>query len=338
VAGVPRLRRRGASEAREGDSSLKPHVVVVGTGALASLFAARLARAGEAFVTLAGRWRAALVAVAARGITVEEDAKTWTASVTTALLDETLGPADVVLVLVKSRQTASVATPAVEALAPRGLAVTLQNGLGNRETLEAALASSGLDDSAVVVGVATLGATLLEPGQVRAFPGLVTLGTSAATSERVERLAALLRAASFPTDVTPEIDRLVWRKLAVNCAINPLTALMGVPNGALLDSPLARDSLAAAAREVGAVAAGRGIDLGVDPAVLAMHVARQTAANRSSMLQDFDRGSATEIDALCGAVAREGRRLAIPTPVNASLWEQIKRREGLPAAPRGIAG
>ncbi len=277
------------------------------------------------------------MAVAARGITVEEDGKTWTASVAAAVLDDRLGPADVVLVLVKSTQTASVATSAVKALAPHGLAVTLQNGLGNRETLEVALASTGLGDSAVVVGVATLGATLLEPGHVRAFPGTVTLGSSASTSERVERLAALLRAASFATDVSPEIDRLIWRKLAVNCAINPLTALMGVPNGALLDAPPARDTLAAAAREVAAVAAARGIDLGVDAAVMAMDVARRTAANRSSMLQDLDRGSATEIDALCGAVAREGCRLGIPTPVNASLWEQIKRREGLSAAPRGIA-
>jgi 2-dehydropantoate 2-reductase len=92
--------------------------------------------------------------------------------------------------------------------------------------------------------------------------------------------------------------------------------------------------MAAAAREVGDVAAASGIDLRADPAELAFEVAAATAGNRSSMLQDLDRGAPTEIDAMCGAVVREGRRLGMATRVNERLWRAVREREGrpLPAA------
>ena len=79
-------------------------------------------------------------------------------------------------------------------------------------------------------------------------------------------------------------------------------------------------------REVERVASARGVELAADPATLVFEVARRTGANRSSMLQDVERGAPTEIEALNGAVAREGRRLGIPTPVNQWLYQQVARR------------
>ncbi|MBI3932262.1 MAG: ketopantoate reductase family protein [Acidobacteria bacterium] len=310
-------------------------VVIVGTGAMGSLFAGRLARGGRAVVMLAGSWREALWAVAARGLTIEGDGGSFTTPVATALLSDTLGPADLVLVLVKSHATSAIAAPAAQALAPGGLLLTLQNGLGNREVLEAAAGPGG-----VGVGVATLGATLLGPGRVRAVPGRVTLGAEPRLGARLDAVAALFRDAGIPTDVVADVASLVWRKLAVNCAINPLSALRGVPNGALLEDAEARRLLETAAREVGAVASAGGIVVADDPAFLAVAVATTTAANRSSMLQDLDRGAPTEIDALCGAVVLEGRRLGVPTPVNEALWVAIKRREahGTPRAGASRGG
>jgi 2-dehydropantoate 2-reductase len=146
----------------------------------------------------------------------------------------------------------------------------------------------------------------------------------------VSRLVLALQAAGIETETTVEIDRLVWRKLAVSCAINPVTALLGRRNGALLSSTDSRERAAAAAREVAALAQAKGMDLDADPAELAFDVAERTAGNRSSMLQDLDRGATTEIDAMCGAVVAEGRRLGIPTPVNEDLWRRIRAREGRP--------
>jgi 2-dehydropantoate 2-reductase len=110
----------------------------------------------------------------------------------------------------------------------------------------------------------------------------------------------------------------------INAAINPLTAILDVPNGELLSSPSARELSAALAREVAAVAKAKGIALTFpDAAVAAEDVARHTAANFSSMLQDARRGALTEIDAICGAIVQAGEDAGVPTPVNATMWKLV---------------
>jgi 2-dehydropantoate 2-reductase len=304
-------------------------VLVLGTGAIGSLLAARLARAGAADVTIAGTWAEALATIRRDGITVKDDTGRWSARVATAALSD-VGQADFVLVLVKSPRTAAVAETAARALAPGGMIVTLQNGLGNREVLAAV---AGADR--VAIGVTTLGATLLGPGRVRAAPGGIVIG--AADAGPLARLVHALQAAGMETEAMPDIGRLVWRKLAASCSINPVAALLGVANGVLVSSAESRERLTAAAREVGAVAAAKGIDLQEDAVALAMTVASRTAGNRCSMLQDLDRGAPTEIDALCGAIVAEGQAVGVPTPVNAALWREVHEREARLRATQGSA-
>lgn len=299
-------------------AAVRSRVLVVGTGAMASLFGARLLRFGRAVVTLTGDWREARDAIAAHGIHVEDPAGVWSVRPEVAPLGGPHAPADLVLVLVKSHQTATVAEVVARALLPTSHVVTLQNGLGNRETL---LRATG--PGRVSVGVATLGATLLGPGEVRATSGSVVLGAGPSPPPGLLLLARLLTNSGFETTLEADIDRTLWRKLAVNCAINPLSALVGCPNGGLLQVPERRETMIQAAREVTAVAAAKGIDLGADPAELVLAVAEKTAANRSSMLQDVSRGARTEIEALNGAVVREARALGVPVPVNESLWRRI---------------
>ena len=299
-------------------------VVILGTGAMGSLLAARLARGGAARVTVVGAWAEGLEAIGRHGITVEDDSGCWSVPVATATLSHP-GKADFVLVLVKSSRTAAVAGTAARAADPGGSILSLQNGLGNIEVLARAAGHDRL-----AVGVATLGATLLAPGRVRAFPGRIDIGATRPRS--LARLIDAFVAAGIPAATTADIDGLVWRKLSVSCAINPASALLGLPNGALLASPESRAEMAAAAREVADVAAAKGIDIQADPAELALQVAAATAGNRSSMLQDLDRGAATEIDAMCGAVVTEGRRLGVDTPVNEGLWRAVREREGRPLA------
>jgi 2-dehydropantoate 2-reductase len=64
-----------------------------------------------------------------------------------------------------------------------------------------------------------------------------------------------------------------------------------------------------------------------DPVAVVEAVARDTADNRSSMLQDLERGAPTEIDAICGAVVGAGDRLGVPTPVNRCLWQLVRALE-----------
>ena len=107
----------------------------------------------------------------------------------------------------------------------------------------------------------------------------------------------------------------------VNAAINPLTALLRVPNGELPARPAARTLLGAAAQEAATVAEALGRRLTYsDPVATAEAVARRTALNHSSMFQDVSRGALTEIDAICGAIVAAGEGCGIPTPVNRTLW------------------
>jgi 2-dehydropantoate 2-reductase len=284
-------------------------ITLLGTGALACLFGAKLARVAP--VTLVGTWAAGLDALESQGIELEEAGAVSTVRVGAAHLSCPPPPADLVLVLVKAWQTASLAAHLPALLKPAGVAVTLQNGLGNRETLGARTCQ----------GVTTLGATLLGPGQVRlggngpthiAGPGWIakTFGQADLDADTVD---------------SSQMDSLVWGKLAVNCGINALTALWRVPNGELLAHPETALQMELAAAECAAVARAKNIPLPyADPAARVREVAQRTAANLSSMLQDVLRGAPTEIDAINGAVVREGQRLGVPTPINAELVSSVR--------------
>lgn len=291
-------------------------MLIFGTGAMGCAFAARLGRAGIP-VTLVGTWDAGLAAIAERGIRMEEPEGSWSQNVAVRHRDEALPAGEPGLILVKSTQTAAVAPAAAR---PGGLILTLQNGLGNRETL------AGAAPGRVALGVVTMGATLLGPGHVRdGGPGRIVIGNDPRLAGDLDPLAAAL-ARVFAVERADDIEPIVWRKLAINCAVNGPAALLGIPNGALLDTPERRSLLDRLAREVEAVALARGTPIG-DAASAVREVAARTAGNRNSMLQDLDRGGPTEVEAIYGALCREAARVGVPVPENEKVYESLRRRE-----------
>ena len=309
------------------ERNLKQPILIVGTGALATLFAARLSAAGHS-VTMLGSWENGLHALGENGARlVDAGGVEYAYSV-----EATNDPADCqgaryALVLVKSWQTERAARQLADCLAEDGLALTLQNGMGNRELLAGTL---GLPR--VALGVTTTGATLLGPGLARAGgEGVI----SVETHPRLGPLQVALTVAGFNVQVVNDADALVWGKLVINAAINPLTALLRVPNGELLQRPAAHKMMGLLAQEAAAVAMAQGIHLPFEDAVRAADdVARKTAANHSSMFQDIRRGAPTEIDAICGAITKTGEKLGVPTPVNRVCWHLT--RASLPVVQRRL--
>jgi 2-dehydropantoate 2-reductase len=304
---------------------LKQPILIVGTGALATLFAARLSAAGHP-VTMLGSWENGLRALDKNGVRLVDTQGAEHAYP----VDATNSPVDCrgaryALVLVKSWQTERVAGQLAECLAEDGLALTLQNGMGNRELLAATL---GLPR--VALGVTTTGATLLGPGLARAGgEGVI----SVEAHPRLGPLEAALTGAGFRVQVVNDANTLIWGKLVINAAINPLTALLRVPNGELLQRPAAHKLMGILAQEAAAVATAQGIHLPFEDAVRAAEdVARKTATNHSSMFQDVRRGAPTEIDAICGAITQTGEKLGVLTPVNRVCWQLT--RASLPAVQR----
>ena len=291
-------------------------ILIVGTGALATLFAVRLAEHGHD-ITMLGTWDAGLDALTRDGARLADaDGRERAFRVRVTRDPEAARGSKYVFVLVKSWQTERAARQLADCLADDGLAITLQNGLGNDEIL-----AKSLGRERVALGVTTTGATLLGPGLVRAGgEGVVSLEAH----PRVGVMEAALRRARFNVEVVADAKSLVWGKLVVNAAINPLTALLRVPNGELLKRPAARVMMKALANETAAVASAQRVLLPFqNPVEAAEMVARKTAENHSSMFQDVRRGAPTEIDAICGAVTRVGKQHGVPTPVNRVCWQLV---------------
>jgi 2-dehydropantoate 2-reductase len=282
---------------------------------MACLFAARLATAGTR-VRMLGTWPEGLAALAKLGVTLSnEDGSLHSFPVKASANPSDFSGVRFAFVLVKSWQTERAADQLFASLAVDGVALTLQNGLGNREILV-----NKLGAERVAYGITTGGATLLGPAQVRSGGnGKI----SVAEHPRMAPLIEILRRAEFEIETTENIESLAWAKLVINASINPLTALLGIPNGELRRST-AHQLVESLANEVADVARSKRISLPFTEPIRAVdEVIAATANNVSSMLQDVRRGARTEIDAINGAVVNAGRENKIPTPVNQVIWQMV---------------
>jgi len=297
-------------------------VLILGSGAMACLFAARLS-AATVRVTMLDGWLEGLAALKKFGVRLAMPDGVQTYPVRATHNPRACVGIPYALVLVKSWQTESAARQLAECLPQGGMALTLQNGLGNSEILAQILGAER-----VAVGTTTAGATLEAPGLTRPTGSEdVTLACCDPNSnlEALLPLVSLLKMTGLAIHTTSNLRSLQWGKLAINTAINPLSALLNLRNGELLERPSARALMAAAAQETSQVAQALGICLPYpDPAAAAEEVARRTAGNRSSMLQDVLRRAPTEIDAICGAVVQHAGQIGMAAPINATLWRLVR--------------
>lgn len=303
---------------------------IIGGGALGSFLAATLASATHLWLVTS--WAEHAAAIRSQGLALFRLDGSEARVAVQVVEDpaELAGCIDLAVIAVKSHSTRSAADKARIMLRADGLALTLQNGLGNLPIL-----AEVLGPARAVQGVTALGATLLGPGRVRHAglgPTTLALGPALARQpasiERLRACARLFEAAGLETHIADNLDGLLWGKLAVNAGINALTAILRLSNGALAELAPARELMAAAAEEAAAVAQAQGIALPYPSAAArAEQVAVATASNRSSMLQDVLRGAPTEIDVINGAIVREAQRLGLPTPVNQVLAQLVRAIE-----------
>lgn len=298
---------------------IEPPVLLVGTGAMASLFAALLSGKGLK-VRMLGTWTENIKALNDNGVRfVDQEGEEAIFPVEATNDPLKCAGSRLAIVLVKSYQTASAAERLASCLAEDGLALTLQNGLGNFEIL-----TDTLGTDRVISGVTTLGATLTGPGAVRmGGSGDIKIGEHDKAKIPVE----IFRRAGVETEIVADTSSLVWGKLVINASINPLTALLNIRNGDLLKNSFALDLLELITRESAGVVGGIGIELPyAEPFEMVVSVAQKTAENFSSMNIDMNRGSQTEIDAINGAVVRMGGAAGVPTTYNKMLWMLVKAK------------
>ncbi|MCI4325505.1 MAG: 2-dehydropantoate 2-reductase [Thermoplasmata archaeon] len=302
-------------------------IVVFGAGAVGSRFAAALARAGSD-VTIVARPEH-VASVTAEGLQVDGDSRPPARLPAVDRLPKGTST-ELVLLTVKSYDVETAGTAIAVALDRPSPVLALSNGLGIEERLASGLTQGGwtAPEAWVLRGVHTIPARMVRPGVVaETGRGEMVLGRNPALDGWSERLQTLFETAGFPTRVSDDIRRETWKKALVNAAINPVTADHGIPNGRLVEEPWRGQALALLREGVlAAASAGYPFDL-ADAERSVFGVARATAQNRSSMLEDLDRHRRTEIDAISGVLLSTGRSHGVAMPATVRAIERIHTRE-----------
>jgi 2-dehydropantoate 2-reductase len=302
-------------------------VMILGAGAVGLSVAAKLSRVCEVFAVTKERYASA---IASGGFHLSG---IWGEGEYRFPVNSSLPPGmsfDYVVVTSKSGDTEAVCRAWAPALKDTE-AVSLQNGIGNEEILSKYAAKviggtiiTGFEwrgDSAVKVSVEA------GPAKLGRYPEGLDSG--------VTKLVELFSKAGIKTAGSPSIRSELWAKTLYNCSLNPLGAVMGVPYG-LLAAPPAWRIIDAIVREGFAVAKAEGLELPWPRPEDFLDYLREvqlpaTAAHRSSMLQDIERGRPTEIDFLNGAIVSAGARHGIATPINSTIVNLVRFKECLPA-------
>ncbi len=301
-------------------------IAIIGPGALGLFFAAHLQQGGHEVWLLDYRpARAAFLRQHGLNFqTLTGESHHYPLQV--ALAPTEIGPCDLALLLVKAHQTKVAARHLPVLLQGGGIALTLQNGIGNVEEMAAVAGPQRL-----LAGVTMVGVTKSAEGQIRhAGPGPIILGIppqSTVTSAELAALCQLFQRAGLECRTEEDIVTVLWQKLLINVGINPITALTRLPNGRLPEIPEAWEVVAAAVQEAHRIGLACGLPLPAEPLNLVRQVCQATSGNRSSMLQDILNHRPTEIDALNGQIVAHGQRLGLSTPVNALLTHLIKALE-----------
>jgi len=299
-------------------------VAVVGAGAMGCLYGGHLAEAGVD-VSLVDIWREHVDAINANWLHITGVSGDRVVRVPATTDPETVGRVELVLLFVKSYDTAKAMRDSMPLIGGDTYVLTLQNGLGNLEAI-----AESVGAGRVLGGTTSHGSTLVGPGEIRhAGVGPTMIGALDRGSRGMaEKVADTFNRAGLLSRVSDDVRGDVWGKVLVNLGINALTALTGLRNGELLEVPELRHLMRLAVEEGVRVAEADGVDLGLlDHVAHVYEVAEATAANRSSMLQDVERERRTEIDALNGAVVGLGERLGVETPVNRALTALVKGQE-----------
>jgi len=295
-------------------------ICVVGCGAVGSLFAANLSLLEDVEVWAFDLFREHVDAINRDGLRLTGAGEVLGHPRATADAAE-LPPCDFGIVATKAMHTETAIAATAHAFA-EGCVATVQNGLGNEETLAAHV-------ERVIRGTTFPAGKLVAPGRVQwDVKGDTTLGPYDGRTPlaEVERLADACTRAGMPTYAVADARGPQWRKVIFNASTNPIGALTGLTHGRVCERPDLRALVSGLVDEGKAVAAAQDIVLDADPEELIDHAARPEVAygHKASMLQDVEARRVTEIDYLNGGIVRFGREHGVPTPLNEAIWALVK--------------
>jgi 2-dehydropantoate 2-reductase len=310
-------------------------IAIIGTGAMGSVYAGLLADAGLD-VCAVDIWSEHIEAINRDGLRVSGASGERVAKLRATTNARDAGAADLVIIATKASGVEAAAKDAREILAPDGIVLTIQNGLGSAERVADIVG----EDRTLIGVVGGFGASIKAPGRVHhngwEFVRLGEYGGGKITP-RLERVAELWKRGGFRVLLFEDIHQLVWEKFICNVAFSGTCTLTGLTIGEVLADPDAFKIAAGCAAEAYAVAKAKGIAVDMsDPVEYVRVFGQKIPGARPSMLLDHLAKRRSEIDVINGAVPRVGAQVGVPTPVNETVVALVRAREsGFAPAPIG---
>jgi len=293
-------------------------ICVFGAGSLGSALGALLAKSND--VTLIGR-PPHVEAVRSKGLSIVGERRLKVHLPAFDSISE-LAPPDLILVATKAYSTGTVIEGCRSWVSEDTRVLTLQNGLGNLEQLRDWVGCRAFG------GTTTMGATMLRPGMVRVAGIGQTVVGSDADPDGARGISSAFSESGMSVRTSNNVQGELWAKAVINASINPITAVLRVPNGRLLSSPSASRLMAEVCRECEQVARAIPVPLPAKSMVARVRqVALDTSKNTSSMLQDVLRGRKTEIREINGYICRRGDSVDVQTPLNDALVGMVESLE-----------
>ena len=300
-------------------------IAVVGAGAMGSVYAGLLGAAGND-VWAVDTWEAHIAAIREHGLRVEGASGDRTVRLNATTRAEEVGEVDLIVVATKAMDVRDAALAALPLAGAETVVLPIQNGLGSADTI-----AEIFGPGRVVIGVAGgFGASVVAPGHVH-HEGmeLVRLGErDGPSSERLERVAEVWRAAGFNVKTYNDVGALVWEKLVCNVCFSGTCAVLDRTIGEVLADPNAWAVASRCAVEAYDVARALRIDLSFDePVEYARAFGLRIPNARPSLLLDLRAGRRCEIDAINGAIPGLARSVGVAAPVNETVTALVKALE-----------
>lgn len=304
------------------NTSLK--IAIVGTGAMGSVYAGRLAKGGHE-VLVVDAWAEHIAAIAQSGLTLSGPDGTEVVPLRAFTVPPS-EPVDLVILAVKAAHVPAAAATLPPLLGPDTVVLTIQNGLGSADEVAAVVGADRL-----AVGIAKgFGAELQGPGRAHhnAMRAMRFGAFDSLPLERVEQVAAAWQAGGFDAAAVADIAAMQWEKLICNVAYSAPCALTGMTVGQVLEHPEMGPVSRAAATEAWQVAKALSVQISVeDPAEFVIDFGANMPAAKPSALLDHEAERVSEIAVINGAVPAQGAKVGVAAPVNSTLTALVKVKE-----------
>lgn len=300
-------------------------IVMLGAGALGSTIGGTLAMAKNE-VYFVDMWKEHVDKINAQGLHMTDESNDWYVKVDARTNGEGIDETDLVIVLVKSFATKSAVEQLkkTNVIGENTVVMSLQNGLGNEETI-----ASVVGEENVISGKTYVGGRLIEAGYISAgVKGKWTyIGElNGAKTERIQKVCDVFNEAGLLCEVSDNIKGLIWDKLLINVAAGALCGITRLPYGPLYEEEYIKEVAVDAIQEAINVAKAAGVKLKSEDPEYPWYAASEglPATFKTSILQSLELKRPTEIDFINGSVCEWGKKYNIPTPVNKTLVACVK--------------